>query len=349
MELMKAAVLHKPGDLRYEEVPIPVPMENEVLVKVRAASVCGSDLDRVMHTGTYSFPLIPGHEFCGEVAATGPAVTKFKPGDRVVVAPLIPCRKCTFCEQGLYSLCDSYNFLGSRTNGGFAEYVVVPEANLLFLPDNVDFNQGAIIEPAAVVLHGILRLNIRAGDSVLLLGAGALGLLSLEWARALGAGSIMVSDVVPDKLELAFKLGADYTIDVRTGDAVEEMRKITQGQGADIVIEAAGLPVTQEQAIRAVRKRGKVLFLGTAHKDVVIPSKSFEHIIRGELTLLGTWNAYSTPFPGREWTATIDFLSRGKLDFRSLISHVEPLTRAPRIFVELVERRLVVNKLILLP
>lgn len=348
MELMKAAVLHKPGDLRYEEIPIPVPGENEVLVRVRAASVCGSDLDRVMHTGTYSFPLIPGHEFCGEVALIGSGVTRFKPGDRVVVAPLIPCRKCTFCEQGFYGLCDSYNFLGSRANGGFAEYVVVPEANLLRLPDNIDFTEGALIEPSAVVLHGILRLDITPGDSVCILGAGALGLLSLEWVRALGARTVIISDVIPSKLELASKLGADYTIDARTSDAIEVVHKITGGQGADIVIEAVGLPVTQEGAVRAACKRGKVLFLGTAHKDVVIPSKSFEHIIRGELTMLGSWNAYSPPFPGREWTATIDFLNRGKLDFKCLISHIEPLARAPKIFIAL-ERRLVVNKVIFLP
>mgnify|MGYP006198981481 CR=1 FL=1 len=184
---MKAAVLHAPADLRVEEVPVPEIGAQEVLVRVMAAGICGSDIGRVMVTGTYRFPTIPGHEFAGEVAAVGAEVTHLAPGDRVAVAPLMPCGQCAWCQAGKFSLCDSYDFMGSRSDGAFAEYLKAPARNVLKVPESVSFEEAATIEPAAIILHGIHKLNIALGDAVAVVGCGALGYFALQFARLSGA------------------------------------------------------------------------------------------------------------------------------------------------------------------
>ena len=174
--MMKAAVLHAPADLRVEEVPVPEDLgENEVLVKVAACGICGSDIGRVMVTGTYNFPTIPGHEFAGTVEKVGSAVSHLSAGDKVAVAPLMPCRECEDCARGNYSLCEDYNFLGSRTDGAFAEYLKAPAQNVLKVPDNVSLEVAATIEPAAIILHGIHKVDLSLGDAVVVVGCGALG------------------------------------------------------------------------------------------------------------------------------------------------------------------------------
>src|SRR5215207_9097869 len=165
--MMEAAVLHAPGDLRIEEVAVPDDLGPEdVLVKVMAAGICGSDIGRVMRTGTYRFPTIPGHEFAGVIAERGREVVGPQVGDRVAVAPLVPCFACESCQHGHYSLCDCYDFLGSRTHGGFAQYVKAPARNVLKVPEGIGFDEAATVEPAGIILHGIQKIGIGAGDSV---------------------------------------------------------------------------------------------------------------------------------------------------------------------------------------
>jgi len=335
---MNAAVLHAPADLRYERVNVPAIREDEALVRVRAAGVCGSDLGRVMKTGTYRFPTIPGHEFCGEVAAVGAAVQGVRVGDRVAVAPILPCLDCEFCASGDYGLCDRYNYLGSRTDGGFAQFVAAPAKNLIPLPDSLSFAEGAMIEPAAVTLHGMMRVGVNAGETVAVLGCGTIGLFAIQFAKIMGATRVIATDVAPDKLELAARVGADVCIDSAARDAVERIRELTGGRGADVAIETAGVVQTQEQTLRAVRKKGRVLLLGTAHRDVVLPPKSFENIVRYELTLVGSWNSYSAPFPGAEWRATVEYAKSGALKLAPLITHRYPLSEAPTVFVDLAAR-----------
>lgn len=346
-KLMEAAVLHAPADLRVEQVQIPSTLEaDEVLVKVRAAGVCGSDLGRVMKNGTYKFPTIPGHEFCGEIEAVGTAVTDFKKGDRVAVAPMLPCFKCEFCQQGNYGQCDGYNFLGSRTDGGFAEYVKAPIRNLIRMPDSVSFLEGATIEPAAVTLHGIKKVGINVGDSVAVLGCGAIGLFAIQFAKIMGATNVIAVDIAPDKLELAKEIGADTCINAIDNDVVQAIKDLTGGKGVNISVETAGVSLTQEQCLRVTKKQGRVLYLGTAHKDVVIPPKSFECIVRNELMIVGAWNSYSAPFPGVEWYATLQFIESGSLKIKPLITHTFKLSEAPQVFKDLVERRYPFNKVI---
>lgn len=344
---MEAAVLYAPGDLRVENIPVPNDLAaGEVLVKVRAAGVCGSDLDRVMKTGTYKFPTVPGHEFCGEVEAVGVGVLGFKKGDRVAVAPMMPCFKCEFCQRGNYGQCDGYNFLGSRTDGGFAQFVNAPEGNLIKMPDEVSFIEGATIEPAAVTLHGMRKVGIDVGDSVAVLGCGAIGLFAVQFAKILGATKVIAIDIENDKLSIAKEVGADICINALENDVVQKVKDLTDGKGVNVAVETAGVSITQEQCLRTVKKQGRILYLGTAHKDVVIPPKSFECVVRNEITIVGAWNSYSAPFPGVEWAAALDFIKAGRLKIMPLISHTFKLSEAPEVFKDLVGKKYKYNKVI---
>jgi L-iditol 2-dehydrogenase len=344
--LMFAAVLHAPADLRYEQVKLPMVGDDEVLIHVRAAGICGSDLGRVMKTGTYTFPTIPGHEFCGVIAEVGKDVKEHAPGERAVVAPLLPCMRCEFCASGDYGMCDDYSYLGSRRDGAFAQFVAAPARNLLRLPDGVSFAEGALVEPAAVTLHGMIRVGINVGDEVAVLGCGPIGLFAIQFARIMGARRIIAADIVQDKLAVAKEVGADDCVDSSAHDAVEAITTLTKGIGVDVAIETAGVSQTQEQCIRSVKKRGRLLYLGTSHSDVILPPRTFERIVRNELSIFGAWNSYSTPFPGVEWRAAIDFAEKGALKMRPLISHTFDLSDAPRVFGDLSERRFSFTKVI---
>lgn len=303
---MFAAVLHAPGNLRFE--PWPVPSElgpDEALVKVMAAGICGSDIGRVMVSGTYRFPTIPGHEFAGVVEAVGSAVSSVQPGQRVAVAPLMPCFACTSCQRGQYSLCDNYGFLGSRADGGFAQYARAPARNLVPFPDNIDFEEAATIESAAIVTHGIRKVGLRPGDAVAVIGVGALGFFAVRLAKLSGAAPLVAVDIDPAKLEVARQAGADLCLDPRTEDVAARIRELTQGRGADLVLETAGNNSGRELAIDCVCKQGTIVVYGSAHHDVVFKADLFERILRHEIRLVGSWNSYSVPFPGREWHALV--------------------------------------------
>ncbi len=347
MSNMKAAVLHAPGDLRIETVSKPkITNKNEVLVNIKAAGICGSDLDRVLHTGTYKFPTIPGHEFCGIIEAKGEEVKDLKIGDKVVVAPMLPCMKCDSCASGNYGQCEDYDFIGSRRDGAFAEYVVAPQVNVLKMPSNVSFEEGAVVEPAAVTLHGMRKVKINPGETVVVLGCGPIGQIAVQFSKIMGATKVVAVDIVDEKLSEAQKLGADITVNSMKEDPIEAIKKVTGGKGADVTIETAGSNITQEQSLRATKNLGRILLLGTAHKDVVFPPKSFERIIRGELELVGSWNSYSAPFPGVEWRATMDFISSGQLKVKPLITHRFNLEEAADVFQKLKNRELNFNKIV---
>jgi len=337
---VKAAVLHAIGDLRYEDVPVPEISAGEVLVKVKAAGVCGSDIPRVMKKGTYSFPLIPGHEFAGEVAKIGDGTkTSFKAGDRVAIFPLIPCGECAYCRIGEYAQCDDYDYLGSRRDGGFAEYAAVPADNLISVPDNVDFDCAAMTEPASVALHALRRTGVDAGDNVAILGAGPIGIILAQWARICGAGRVFLTDIADDKLDVAKEYGFTDRINSAREDAVRRVIEETDGRGADICIEAAGTPITFEQSLRMTRKLGKVILMGNVSGDVVIPERTASAILRGQLTIYGTWNSSFTAVPKNEWRTSLQFMSSGALNLKPLITHRLSLDRAREAFDMMYNRR----------
>ncbi len=335
---MRAAVLHAPADLRVEDVAVPSIGDGEVLVRVAAAGICGSDIPRVMATGTYRFPTIPGHEFSGVVERTGAGVANVAAGDRVAVAPLIPCGHCEHCAGGNYSLCDDYDFLGSRSDGAFAQYLRAPARNVLKVPDHVSLEVAATIEPAAIVLHGIQKVRLALGDAVAVIGCGALGYFALQFAKLSGAQPLIAVDVDDEKLDLARRVGADVCINPAREDAVAAVKAATGGRGVRLALEAAGSDKGRDAAILACAKQGSVVLYGTAYGDVTFSKAAFDKLVREELQIVGSWNSYSVPFPGREWFDIIGLLESGRLDVEPLISHRASLDEAPEIFRKLKTR-----------
>lgn len=341
---MKAAVLYGVGDLRYEEVEIPQLKEGEALIKVKACGVCGSDVPRVMEKGTYSFPLIPGHELAGKVARIEGKSQGIKEGDRVTVFPLIPCLKCPYCKAGRYNLCDSYSYLGSRCNGGFAEYVKAPLKNLIRLPRTVSYEEGAFTEPASVALHALRRSKLGAGDEIAILGAGPIGVLLAQWAAILGAGEVFLVDIEEEKLKVARGYGFGKLVNAKEEDPVERIRKDTGGKGVDIVVEAAGTSLTLKESIKLAKKGGRIVLLGNIRGEVVLSESLVSSILRKELTILGTWNSSFTHFPKNEWAVSLKFMQEGKLKVRPLISHRLHLSQAREAFQMMYEKREFYNK-----
>lgn len=335
---MKAAVLHAPGDLRVEDVPVPAIGPDQVLVEVKAAGICGSDIGRVMVTGTYRFPTIPGHEFAGRVERVGEAVSHLKAGDRVAVAPLMPCRKCQWCEAGKFHLCDDYDFMGSRSDGAFAQYLCAPATNVLKVPESVSYEVAATIEPAAIILHGIHKLDLKLGDAVAVVGCGALGYFALQFARLSGARPLIAIDVDDDKLELARSIGADLCLNPTRDDVLARVREATGGRGVAVSLECAGSAPGRDLSIMVAAKQGTVMLYGTAYGDVTFAEKAFAKIVREELRVVGSWNSYSLPFPGKEWFDIIGLLADGRLTVEPLITHRATLEEAPSIFKALKDR-----------
>ncbi len=317
---MKACVLHAIGDLRVEEAPRPVPRDDEVLVRVAACGVCGSDIPRVFTKGTYHFPTIPGHEFAGVVEEAGEGVEADIVGKRVAVFPLIPCTKCPSCEIGAYAQCEDYDYLGSRSDGAFAEYVCAPEWNLLPVPEGVSIEEAAMVEPAAVALHALRRGGLETGDTLLVFGAGPIGLLLGRWAEASGASKVMLVDIDVAKLRFAKSLGFKHLLDAGQGGVPEWVRNKT-GRGADVVIEGSGSTAAFEQTVQCARPFGSVVLMGNPLGDMHLSQKAYWEILRKELTVVGTWNSVYAEMPKNEWHVALDAMASGALDVTPLISH----------------------------
>jgi L-iditol 2-dehydrogenase len=317
---LQACVLHAVGDLRLEEIPTPMPGPGEVLLRVGACGVCGSDIPRVFSKGTYSFPTVPGHEFAGTVAAVGAGVDAAMVGMKAAVFPLVPCFKCAPCESGAYAQCEDYDYLGSRSDGAFAEYVRVPVWNLVMLPMEVSLEAAAMVEPAAVAAHALRRGQIDLGDQVLIFGAGPIGLLVAAWARIWGAAKILIIDIDVEKLRFARKLGYDHLYDASQGDVADWVKRKT-GRGADLVVEASGSSAAYEQAMLSARAFGRVVLLGNPAGDMRLTQQAYWAILRKELQLVGSWNSAYANLPRNEWEMVVNYMAQGKLDVQPLITH----------------------------
>lgn len=324
---MKAAVLHGVDDLRCELVDIPEPGENDVLVKISACGVCGSDIPRILKNGTYHFPTIPGHEFGGTVVETGEKVPKEYMGKRVAVIPLIPCGHCRACEIGQYAQCEDYDFLGSRNDGGFAEYVKVPAANLIFVPDGVEEDSLAFLEPISVALHVIENNRVEYGDNVAVFGLGAIGIFVAQWAKAFGAAHVFAVDLDEEKVRIAKSLGLTDAICAADEDVEQVIREKTGGTGVDAAFEASGAPQVFCQAVRLLRTSGRLGLVGRPVRPLEIPVDSFERILRSQLTIKGTWSFEFTDFPHHAWKKSLDALKSGAIRTEPIISHRLPLSR----------------------
>ena len=345
---MKAAVLVEPGVIEYKTVERPQVHAYEALVQVKAASICGSDILRTFHGAAHYYPLILGHEAAGIVVEVGEGVSADMIGKRVCVAPLIPCMHCSACLREIYSACENYSFIGSRQQGCFAEFVAAPVKNLIELPDAVDYDIGAIIEPATVALHGLERVAMRPGLSVAVFGTGSVGLCTIQWARIKGASQIIAVDLVDANLEAACALGAKHALNPKVVDVVEQMMALT-GEGVDIAVEVSGSPKALIQVVSIVRPRGRILCVGNLPVDAQLPSQIVEHLIRQELGMHGTWMSYSAPFPGHEWSDTLQAVEDDELAMRDIISHRFALADANQVFQQINSHTLAHQKIILYP
>lgn len=327
---MKALVLHAVGDVRVEQVRRPEPAAGEVLVRVAFCGVCGSDIPRTFIKGTYHFPMVCGHEFAGTVEQCGSEVERFAPGDRVVVFPLLWCGRCSACEQGHYVQCSDYDYYGSRRDGGFAQYVAVRAENSIRVPEGISLQAASMTEPAAVALHAVRRAGgSLPGETVVVFGAGPIGLIAAQWARIMGAARVILFDVVPEKLQMAARLGFSLAFNAREHNPVDTVERITGGHGAEVCVEAAGVPITLLQAIKAARTGGRVVLLGNPSADVTVPAGLLSQAMRRELALLGVWNSsYSVAGNNDDWHTVLESVAAGQLELECLVTHCVPLEEA---------------------
>lgn len=324
---MRAWVLHGVHDLRYERVGEPVLAEDEVSVEVRAAGICGSDIPRIYKTGTYSFPLIPGHEFSGIVAKAGSAVDGTLVGQRVGVFPLIPCRSCMPCRKKQYEMCRHYSYLGSRRDGGFAGYAAVPADNLIKLPDHVSFEEAAMMEPMAVAVHAMRRTAVKPTDTVVVCGLGTIGLLLIMFLKEAGVQDILAIGNKEFQRQAVLKMGVQASSyhDAKDRDLEGWLTECTSGNGGDVFFECVGKNETLVQALDHTAPAGRVMLVGNPYSDMRLAKEVYWKILRKQLTVLGTWNSSFTHDPGDDWHYVLERLAGRRIAPAELITHRLPM------------------------
>jgi len=319
-ETMSAAVFHGPDDLRVEAVPRPTPAPGEVLLQVARCGICGTDSHIVR--GRFpapNLPLIIGHEFAGTVVEVGSDVVNVEPGDRATADINLSCGTCYFCRHGSKLFCPNVHQLGVHAAGGMAEYVVAPATNIYKLLASMPFDHAAFIEPLACAIHGQDRVGVGVAETVLIIGAGPMGLAHAGMSRLRGAATVIVSEPNPDRRARAHALGSDIEIDPTDG-GLEQVLEFTDGRGPDVVIEAVGSTRTYTQALQIVRRGGRLLAYGAAPADATIEVRPFE-IYTKELTIVGSYaGTYET------WPKAIDLISSGRFDPSQIIDSVRPLS-----------------------
>jgi L-iditol 2-dehydrogenase len=325
---MEAAVYRGVNDVRLETVPVPAIAAGELLVRVHTCGVCGTDLKKIA-TGSHSAPRIFGHETSGVVAAVGAGVSKFEPGDRVVIFHHIPCRNCYYCRHKTFAQCESYKKVGCTagfepSGGGFAEYVRVMdwivEQGTVKIPQAVSFEQACFVEPVNTCMKGIEALRLQPGETVLAIGQGPIGIILSVLARRAGA-TVITSDLYPERLRISKSLGFEHLIDASQQDSVRSVRERTEGRGADSVILAVGSNALIRPAMDAARPGGRVLlFAQTQRGEVVVDPAA---ICVDEKTLIGS---YSASVDLQE--ESVRFVMNKEMDLEQLISHRFPLQEA---------------------
>ncbi len=312
------AVMAEPGRIAFEDKKLPPLGDEEVLVKIKAAAICGSDLHlfKGKHPAV-SLPVAVGHEAAGEVAAVGKGVTKHQVGSRVTIEPVIACGHCENCRKGQYHLCENISFQYREGQGAFSPYFVVHQNFAHTLPATISFAEGALVEPLSVAMHAVQKSNLKLGQTTAVFGAGAVGLLvSILAKQATGVGSI-VCDIDPFRLEKALTLGAGMTINGMEGDPVDIIFAATHGKGVDVAFEAVGLGQTLLQALRSVRQGGGVTLLGIFEKpDLMMPVNIF---VQREINLSGS-QGYAWDFQ-----SALKLLGSGAVNLLQLITHRFPL------------------------
>jgi L-iditol 2-dehydrogenase len=343
---MKALLLSEYKNLSLQDLPQPVAGPDDVLVQVAACGICGSDVHGYDgSTGRRIPPIVMGHEAAGIVAAVGSAVRRFAVGDRVTFDSTVYCGACDFCRKGEVNLCDNRQVVGvscgeySRA-GAFAEYVAVPERILYPLPPELSFAEAAMLEAVSVALHGVRVSEVKGGETALVIGAGMIGLLLLQAARAAGCSRVFIADIDSTRLKLAADLGADQTLQFSGAELLNEILRLTEGRGVDLVLEAVGRNETVSSAIDCVRKGGTVTLVGNITPQVTIP---LQKVVSRQIRLQGSCASSG------EYPQAMQLIAEGKIKVGPLITAVAPLTDGPEWFQRLYAREPNLMKIVLDP
>ena len=343
---MKALVLSAYNQLDLTDLPVPTPAADELLIRIRACGICGSDVHGMDgSTGRRLPPIVMGHEAAGVVEAVGSDVPGFRRGDRLTFDSTVSCGLCFFCERGAINLCDNREVVGVSTPqfrrmGAFAEYVAVPARICYHLPETMPFTHAALIEAVSVAVHGVSLTPIAKGDTVVVVGAGMIGLLTLQAALNAGASVVIVLDVDETRLIMAREMGATYTLNSRDTDVIERILALTHGRGADAALECVGATIPIKLAIDAVRKGATVTLIGNVSPTIELPLQS---AVSRQIRLQGSCASSG------EYRECIRLMSSGKIKVEPLISAVAPLAQGADWFRRLHAREPGLLKVVLEP
>jgi L-iditol 2-dehydrogenase len=329
---MKSLLLSSYNNLEIAEMPVPAAGAGEVLVRVEACGICGSDVHGYDGgSGRRIPPIVMGHEAAGTVAAVGAGVSDFAVGDRVTFDSTVYCGECAFCKRGDVNLCDNRQVIGVscgdyRRHGAFAEYVAVPQRIVYQLPGGFAFSEAAMLEAVSVALHAVRVSDVKGGETALVIGAGMIGLLTLQAARAAGCAQVFIADVDETRLELAKKVGADAVLHLSGAELAAEVQRRTGGRGVDITYEAVGRNETVVSAIDCTRKGGTVTLIGNIRPEVTLP---LQKVVSRQIRLQGSCASAG------EYPQAIELIASGKIKVRPLITAVAPLEEGPQWFSRL--------------
>ena len=321
---MRAVRLVQVGQpLEFHDVPFPTVGDFDVLVRVRAAGICHSDVHyRAGKSPVYPLPMILGHEVAGVVEVVGSRVTRVKPGDRVCLHYMVTCGNCYYCTTGNEQFCEKGKMIGHYTDGGYADYIAIPERSALILPDEIPFEQGATLMCAsATALHALRKGRLRGGETAAIFGAGGLGMSAVQLAKALGARDVYAVDIYPAKLALAESLGA-IPVDASQTDPVAEIRRLTGGKGVDVSLELIGLPQTMKQALRSLAIFGRAVMVGITDRPFEVDT--YHELLGPETELIGSNDHLLQELP-----LLIELARRGTLDLSQIVSRTIPLEANP--------------------
>lgn len=324
---MKAQILKNPGTIEYCDTMTPTVKSRECLIKVAASGICGSDISRIYKTGAHVHPIVPGHEFSGTVFdANGSKIVS--DGDRVGVFPLIPCMKCEQCKKKQYEMCKNYSYLGSRCDGGFAEYVAVPEWNLIKLPNEVSFSEAAMLEPLSVAIHAVRKaVQGKTTDCfVAVYGLGTIGLMVSYVLKSLGYENIIGIGNKDFQKKSFEELGTGHYVDSRKNSVNTDVKAITEDKGMDVIFECIGKSDTYEASINLASAGGNVMLVGNPFSDMKLEKNIYWKILRNQLTVFGTWNSSFTNEEDDDWHLALKLISERKIDLKKLITHSFPLS-----------------------
>ena len=343
---MKSLLLSEYSHLEIADMPMPAVGPEEVLVRVEACGICGSDVHGYDgSSGRRIPPIVMGHEAAGIVAAVGPGVQGFKEGDRVTFDSTVYCGNCQYCARGEINLCDNRQVIGVscgdyRRHGAFAEYVAIPQRILYPLPANFDFAEAAMLEAVSVGLHAVRVSQVKGGETALVIGAGMIGLLTLQAAKAAGCSRVFITDVDATRLNLAKQVGADAVLHLSGADLIAEIMRLTGGQGVDLAYEAVGRNETVAAAIDCTRKGGTVTLIGNIVPEVTLP---LQKVVTRQIRLQGSCASAG------EYPQAIELIANGKIQVKPLITAVATLEEGPRWFERLHAREPNLMKVILTP